>query len=162
MNPLRKVKGFFNRTSWKVSDVQIVRAPSPRSATCSLIPSFQPLVIHACGDWVLWTSNIVNVLVSSSCPSAHMNGVWIHMAATNLTMLCLALVPGISLLTSLYFSTFATPKNPDPAVLCAVSKLNKEGMIANIIKLNVPRNDARDHAPGRQGVRDDSLSFEAF
>ena len=25
MKPLREVKGFFNRTSWKVSDVQIVR-----------------------------------------------------------------------------------------------------------------------------------------
>ena len=91
-----------------------------------------------------------------------MNGVWIHMAATNLTILRLALVPGISLPTSLYFSTFATPIYPDPAVLCAVSKLNKEGMIANIIKLNVPRNDAHDHAPGRQDVRDDSLSFEAL
>ena len=50
----------------------------------------------------------------------------------------------------------------DPAVLCAVSKHNKEGMIANIIKLSVPRNVARDHAPGRQDVRDDSRSFEAF
>ena len=29
----------------------------------------------------------MNVLVSSSCPSAHMNGAWIHMAATSLTML---------------------------------------------------------------------------
>ena len=29
-------------------------------------------------------------------------------------------------------------------------------------KLSVPRNDARDHAPGRQGVRDDSRSFDAF
>ena len=33
----------------------------------------------------------MNVLVSSSCASAHMNGVWIHMAATSLTMLRLAL-----------------------------------------------------------------------
>ena len=30
-------------------------------------------------------SSIVSVLVSSSCPRAHMNGVWIHMAATSLT-----------------------------------------------------------------------------
>ena len=75
---------------------------SPRSATCSRIPSFQLLVNHACGDSVLWTSNIVNVLVSSSCPNAHMNGVWIHMAATSLTMLRLALDPEISLLTSLF------------------------------------------------------------
>ena len=91
-----------------------------------------------------------------------MNGVWTHMAATNLTMLRLALVPGISLLTSLYFSTFATPIFPDPVALCAVNKLNKEGMIADIIKLNEPRNDTHDHAPGLQDVRDDSLSFEAL
>ena len=90
-----------------------------------------------------------------------MNGVWIHVAATNLTMLRLALVSRISLLTSLYSSTFATPIYPDPVVLCAVSKLNKEGMIADIIKLNEPRNDAHDHAPGPQDVRDDSRSFEA-
>ena len=84
------------------------------------------------------------------------------MAVTNLTMLRLALVPGISLLTSLYSSTFATPIYPDPAVLCAASKLNKEGMIADIIKLNEQRNDAHDHAPGLQDVRVDSLSFEAL
>ena len=106
-------------------------------------------------------NSIVSALVSSSCPSAHMNGVWIHMAATSLTMQRLALDPGTNLLTSLCFSTFATPIFLDPAVLCAVSKHNKEGMIANIIKLSVPRNDARDHAPGRQGVRDDSRSFDA-
>ena len=68
----------------------------------------------------------------------------------------LALDPGINLLTSLCFSTFATPIFLDRVVLCAVSKHNKEGLIANIINLSVPRNDARDHAPGRQGVRDAS------
>ena len=82
--------------------------------------------------------------------------VWIHMAVTNLTMLRLALDPRISLLTSLCSSTFATPIFPDPGVLCAVSKHNKEGMIANITNLSVPRNDARDHAPVHQGVRDAS------
>ena len=68
----------------------------------------------------------------------------------------LGLGPGINLLTSLCSSTFATPIFPDPAVLCAVSKLNKEGMIANITNLSVPRNDARDHAPVHQGVHDAS------
>ena len=53
----------------------------------SLIPSFQPLVIHAFGDLVLWMSNIGNVLVFSSCPNVHMNGVWIRMAAIKLTIL---------------------------------------------------------------------------
>ena len=32
MKPLWKVKGFFNRTSWKVSDVQIVRKTSVLSS----------------------------------------------------------------------------------------------------------------------------------
>ena len=59
---------------------------------CSLIPSFQPLVIHACGDLVLWMNNIENVLVFLSCPSVHTNGVWIRMAAIKLTLLRLALV----------------------------------------------------------------------
>ena len=91
-----------------------------------------------------------------------MNGVWIHMAATSLTIKRLALDLGINMLTSLCSSMFAIPIFPDPAVSCAVTKHNKEGTIANIIKLNVPRNDTRDHAPGRQDVRDDSRSFEAF
>ena len=60
--------------------------------------------------------------------------------------------PEIKPLNFLCFSTFATPKNPDPAVLCAVSKLNKEGMIANTTNLSVPRNVAREHAPVHQGV----------
>ena len=103
-----------------------------------------------------------NVLASSSCPSAHTNGVWIRMAAIKLTILRLALAPGISLLTSLYFFTFATSIYPDPVALCAVSKLNKEGMIGDIIKLNEPRNNAHDHAPDPQDIRDDSLPFEAL
>ena len=122
-------------------------------------PEFQLLVIHVCGGSVRWMNSIGNVLASSSCPSAHMNGVWIHMAAASLTMQRLALDPGINLLTSLCFSTFATPIFLDPAVLCAVSRHNKEGMIANITKLSVPRNVARDHAPGRLDVRNDSWFF---
>ena len=70
----------------------------------------------ACGDWVLWTSNIGNVLAFSSCPSVHTNGVWIRMAATNLTILRSAGVPGISLLTFLFSSTFAISLYPDLAV----------------------------------------------
>ena len=83
------------------------------------------------------------------------------MAATSSTMLRLALVPGISVLTSVYSFTFATPIFPDPIALC-VSKLNKEGMTADMIKLNEPRNNAHDHAPDPQDVRDHSLSFEAL
>ena len=82
------------------------------------------------------------------------------MAATSLTMQRLALDPGINLLTSLCFSTFATPIFLDAAVLCAVSKHNKEGRIAIITKLSVPRNVARDHAPGRPDVSNDSRFFD--
>ena len=39
MKPLWKVEGFFNRTSWKVSDVQIVRCLCLRvSVSVSLSP----------------------------------------------------------------------------------------------------------------------------
>ena len=101
-------------------------------------------------------SSIVSVLVSSSCPSAYMNGVWIHIAVTSLTMQRLALDLGINLLTSLCSSTFATLIFLDPAVSCVVSKHNKEGMIANITILSVRSNDAHDHAPVHQGVSDAS------
>ena len=37
-----------------------------------------------------------------------------------------------------------------------VSKHNKEGLTAKITNLSVPRNDAHDHAPVHQGVRDAS------
>ena len=56
-------------------------------------PEFQHLVIRVCGDSVRWMNSIVSALGSSSCPSAHMNGVWIHMAATSLTMQRLVLGP---------------------------------------------------------------------
>ena len=48
------------------------------------------VAIHFCGDLVHWRSRIVNVLVFLSCQSVLTNGVCIHMAATSLTMLCLA------------------------------------------------------------------------
>ena len=51
-------------------------------------------------------------------------------------------------------SIFATPIFPDPAVSCAVSKHNKEGLTANITNLSVRGNDAHDHAPVHQGVSD--------
>ena len=105
---------------------------------CSLIPSFQPLVIHACGDSVLWTNNIENVLAFLSCPSVHMNGVWIRMAAIKLTILRLALAPGISLLICPSSSTFAIQISLGPIALCEVSRLSKEDLSANATK-NVGR-----------------------
>ena len=107
---------------------------------CSLIPSFQPLVIHACGDLVLWTNNIENVRVFLSCPSAHMNGVWIRVAAIKLIILRLDLAPGISLLIGPSSSTFAIQISLGPIALCEVSRLSKEDLNADATK-NVGRDE---------------------
>ena len=77
--------------------------------------------------------------------SVHTNGVWIRMAATNLTILRLALVRGISLVTSLFSSTCATPIYPDPAVSCVVSKRNKKDLSADATT-NEGRDEVHDHA----------------
>ena len=108
--------------------------------TFSLIPSFQPLVIHACGDLALWTNNIENVLVFLSCPSVHTNGVWIRMAALKLTILRLALAPGISLLTSPSSSTSAIQISLGLIALCEVSRPSKEDLNADATK-NVGRDE---------------------
>ena len=89
-------------------------------------------------------NSIVSALGSSSCPSAHVNGVWIHMAATSLTMQRLALDLGINLLIFRCSSTFAIPIFPDPAVSYVVSKHNKEDLSANMTK-NVCRDDGNAH-----------------
>ena len=83
-------------------------------------------------------NNIENVLAFLSCPSVHMNGVWIRMAAVKLTILRLALAPGISLLICLSSFTFAIQISLDPAALCEVNRLSKEDLNANAIK-NVDR-----------------------
>ena len=106
----------------------------------SLIPSFQLLVIRVCGDSVRWMNSIVSALVSSSCPSAHMNGVWIHMAATKLTILRLALDHGINLLTCPSSSTFAIQISLGLIALCEVSRPSKEDLNANATK-NVGRDE---------------------
>ena len=111
--------------------------PSPQSAMCFLIPCSQPLVIHACGDLALWMNNIENVLAFLSCPSVHMNGVWIRMAAFKLTILRLALVPRISLLICPSSSTFAIQISRGPIALCEV-RLSNEDLNANARK-NVGR-----------------------
>ena len=56
-----------------------------------------------------WKSSTVSALGSSSCPSAHTSGVWIHTAATNTTTLRLPLDPVTQPLTFLYFFIFAPP-----------------------------------------------------
>ena len=83
-------------------------------------------------------NNIENVLAFLSCPSVHMHGVWIRMAAIKLTILRLALAPGISLLICPSSSTFAIQISLGPIALCEVSRLSKEDLNANATK-NVGR-----------------------
>ena len=84
------------------------------------------------------------------------SGVCIHMAATSLTILRWASDLETNLLIFLCFFIFATPIFPDPAVLCAVSKHNKEDLSADTTK-NVCRDDVHDRAPVHQGLA--SVSF---
>ena len=111
------------------------------SAFSTVSDVFSDPEFSAPGHWCLWR---LGELDESSCPSAHMNGVWIHMAATSLTMQHLALDLGINLLTSLCSSIFAIPIFLDPAVSCAVSMYNKEDLSANMTK-NVYRDDGNAH-----------------
>ena len=82
-----------------------------------------------------------------------MNGVWIHMGATSLTMQHVALDLRINLLTSLCSSIFAILIFPDPAVSCVVSKHNKEDLSADTTNTNVCKDDgnAHDRASLHQG-----------
>ena len=121
------------------------------SVDTSMQTSIRSVVQHDAATQLPLTEFFIGWIFSDS-PLDRRN----HMAATSLTMRCLAWDLGINLLTSLCSFTFATPIFLDPAVLRAVSKHNKEGMSANITDLSVPRNDAHDHAPVHQGVRDAS------
>ena len=98
----------------------------------------------------------MNVLVFLLCQSDLTSGVSIHMAATCLTMRCLAWDLETNLLIFRCSFIFAIPICPDPAVSCVVSKDNKEDLSADITNLSVRRNDAHDHAPVHQGGNDAS------
>ena len=102
----------------------------PQLVMCSRIWGFQHLVIRFCGDLVRWKSKTVSALGSSSCPSDRMSGVWIHMAATGLTMQRLTLDPEIKPLTFL--------------CSCAMSKRSKEGLSADITNTSVCGDDVLD------------------
>ena len=92
---------------------------------------------------------------SSSCPSDHTNGVWIRMDAFNLTILRLALAPGINLLTFLSSSTSAIQISLGLAVLCVESKPSKEDLNADATK-NEGRDEVLVCALVNQGVNDAS------
>ena len=82
----------------------------------------------------------MSALGSSSCQSGLTSGVWIHMAATSLTMRCLTWDLGINPLTFL-FSFISVPSiSLDPAASCVVNKRNKEDLSVDTTK-NVCRGD---------------------
>ena len=93
--------------------------------------------------------------VFSSCPSVHMNGVWIRMAATNLTILRLALAPEINLLIFLSSSISAILISLGLTVLCEVSRPSKEDLNADATK-NEGRDEVLVRALVNQGVSDAS------
>ena len=93
---------------------------------------FSTWSIRVCGDSVRWMSSIVSALVSSSCPSAHMNGVFDSHGCYKFDKAALGLGPRDQ--------TAHLPVFLAPTASCAVSKRNKEGLTANITKwLSVPR-----------------------
>ena len=116
----------------------------PQLVTCSRILSFQHQVIRFCGDVVRWKSRTVSALGFSSCPSVHTSGVWIHMAATSLTMQRLVSDLVINPLTSLcsYFS--APPICLARPASCAANMHNKEEWNADITDKSVCGDDVLD------------------
>ena len=123
----------------------------PQLVTCSRIQSFERLVIRFCGDLVRWKSSTVSALGSSSCPSAHMSGVWIHMAATSLTMQRLASDLVINPLTSLCFYISVPPICLAPLASCAANMHKKAEWNAGITNMTVREGDVHDCDPVRQG-----------
>ena len=117
----------------------------------------QHLAIHFCGALVHWRSRIVSALGFSSCQSVLTSGVWIHMAATSLTMPRMAWDLEIKLLTFLFSSISIPPICPDPAASCVVSKHNKEDLSADTTNTNVCGDDVHERAPVHQALV--SVSF---
>ena len=128
---------------------------------CLQIKSSQRLATHFYGDLVHWKNRIANVPVFSSCQNDLTSGVSIHMAATSLTMRCLAWDLGTNLLIFRCSFIFVIPICPDPAASCEVTKHNKEDLSADMTK-NVCRDDvhqenAHDCAPFLEGILSDSF-----
>ena len=100
--------------------------------TCSRIQSFEHLVIRFCGDLLRWKSSTVSAMGSSLCQSAHMSGVWIHMAATSLTMQRCASDLVINPLTSLCSYISVPPTCLAPTASCGANMHNKEEWNASL------------------------------
>ena len=123
----------------------------PKLVTCSRIQSFQHLVIHFCGVLVRWKSRTLSALGSSSCLSAHMSGVWIHMAAASLRTQRWASNLVINPLTSLCSYIFVPPTCLTPTASCAANMHNKEEWNAGITNITVREEDVHDRDNVRQG-----------
>ena len=123
----------------------------PQLVTCSRIQSFEHLIFRFCGDLVRWKSRTVSALGSSLCPSAHVSGVYIHMAATSLTTQRGASDLVINPLTSLcsYISVPLTCLAPTAS--CAANMHNKEERNAGNTNMSVREEDVHDRNPVRQG-----------
>ena len=93
----------------------------------------------------------MGALGSSPCPSAHMTGVWIHTAATSLTMQRLASDLVINPLTSLCSYISAPPIYLATLASCAANMHNKEEWNAGITNMTVREGDVHDCDPVRQG-----------
>ena len=93
----------------------------------------------------------MSALVFSSCQSVHTSGVWIHMAATRLTML--RLVWDLEIIPLTFLCSFISVPliSLDPAASCVVNKRNKEGLSADTTNTNVCGEDVHDRDPAFQG-----------
>ena len=109
------------------------------------------MVIRFCGDLVRWKSSTVSALGFSSCQSVLASGVWIHAAATSLTMQRLALDTEIKPLTFLFSSISVPLTYLAPTASCVANMHNKEGWNAGITNMIVREEDVRDRDPVHQG-----------
>ena len=93
-------------------------AHSPKLDTCSQTLSLRHLATRTNGVSVPWTIRVVNVGSFSSCQSARVSGVLMHMAVTNSTTPTLDSGPATKLLTFLSsFTCAANIPGPDSTTL---------------------------------------------
>ena len=93
----------------------------------------------------------MSALGSSFCLSVHMSGVWVHMAATSLTMQRSASDLVIKPLTFLCSYISAPLTFLAPTASCAANMHNKEEWNAGIANMTVREEDVHDRDPVRPG-----------
>ena len=92
---------------------------------CSQTQSFRLQATLSSRGLLRWRTSIASAHGFSSCRSAHMNGVWIHMAATKTTMQIWRLVPVTQLLIYLFFFICAPPISRAPTASPAANRLSR-------------------------------------